>query len=189
MRTSKINTQNIIDVQQGTLLCATPINPSEDNFKSLVLITRHSNLGSCGVILNSPLGIKAHIHGLITGPKSLELNYGGPDDDGLSFLVSLPTLYSGWKDSIYWSKNFNDLKLLLGHLNIQNIDINAYKGFIRWKPGELMTQVENKHWWVSNDYSVNEITNNSINTWSSFARRTGGHFAPLVDIECPILFN
>jgi len=189
MKMSKVNKQPLVDIKQGTLICSTPINPDADNYKTLVLITRHSILGSTGIILNNPLGIKIHVNNLITGTEILELHHGGQVDEGLSFLVTMPSLREDWKDSIYWSSNFNDLNVLLSYLQTKNISMSAYCGCMRWLPGELNQQVANKFWWATDDYGVNEITNGKNNTWSSIAKKTGGHYAPLVDIEEPLILN
>ena len=189
MKTSHIKNHIATDIKQGTLLCSTPINPNADNYKSLVLITRHSVLGSTGIVLNHPLGIKIHVNNLISGTEILELHHGGQIDEGLSFLVSMPSFRNGWKDSIYWSSNFNDLNVLLSYLQTKNISMSAYCGCMRWLPGELNMQVANKFWWATDDYSVNEIENGNANSWSTIAKKTAGHFAPLVDIEEPIILN
>jgi len=189
MRTFKVNSKTKPQVGQGTLLCATPINPHSDNLRRLVLVTKHHPLGSSGIILNNPLGIRVHISGLGEHSKILDLNYGGPDDDTLSFLISLPSFHNGWNDTVYWSRSLNELKVLIDYINSDSITIHCYKGSVHWLRGELEEQVKNKQWWATDVYSIKQITNNSVDSWSAFAKKAGGFLAPLVDFHSPIIFS
>ncbi len=189
MNASKINTKKNTYVRQGSLLCATPINPHPELSRTLVLITRHNNLGSAGIILNNPMGITVHLSGLFDRSKVLELHNGGPDDDRLSFLVSMASTNADGNDSAYWCVNLHVLFTFLGYINPTILTLNAYKGSMRWLPGQLNEQVLKKQWWMTDSYSLDELTSNKNDNWSSVASKTGGHFAPMVEFHSPIIFN
>jgi putative transcriptional regulator len=188
MRISKLN-QVAPEVRLGSLLCATPFISRAEQVKSLVLVTRHSSLGSIGIILNKSLGVQIHVSSLSNDSKILKLHYGGIEDEGLSFLVSMPVTPEGWRNPFYWCSNFNDLKTILGYIDDENVIISAFTGCIRWLPGELEEQVSRKQWWITNQYALDDISGKGDLAWFTIAKKTGGHFAPLLEFHNSIMYN
>ena len=70
-----------------------------------------------------------------------------------------------------------------------NVQVNVYKGCIRWEPEELMDQLENKLWWLTNDYHTHSIIHPGSSTWQSYAKQHGGYYANLVEHEIPVNYN
>lgn len=189
MRRSSINKENTVVLKKGTLLCATPINSRKGLLKSLLLITEHSELGSSAIILNNPLGKKLCASRMEMTSQEFQLNYGGPDDDLISYIVNFPSLHNGWKDSTYWSRDCDDINILLGILNPRNISISVFKGSVNWLPGELEIEIAGTEWWSTNEYNLSELTSNKSGSWKTVAKKLSGFFAPLIEADIPINYN
>ena len=189
MRRSNLNKENTSVIKKGTLLCATPVNSRKGLLKSILLITKHSAFGSSGIILNNPLGMKLGVSGMEATTQEFHLNYGGPDNDYISYIVSFPSFDNGWRDSTYWSRDCDDINILLEILNSRNISISVFKGSVNWLPGELENEIAGNEWWSTNDYNLNELNNNKSSSWKSVAKKLGSYFAPLIEADIPVNYN
>lgn len=189
MKTSGIKQKKDVRVSQSTILCSTPINKHSVFKKAIVLITRYNSYGTTGIILNSPLDSIVHLNDVHNLRNEIPLNYGGPDDNLLSFLVSIPSLPDGIRTSTYWSRNSKDLMLLMKLINAEEVLINSYKGSMQWFPGDLEEEITNGMWWATDDYCIDQIFENRNEIYMKIAKQVSGHYAPLLEADIPIIYN
>ncbi len=179
------------EISQGTLLVSTPVNCMADRSRLLVLVIRHDVLsGTTGLILNKVIDTELIFGDTGLQNKSFDFYYGGPvETNSVSFMVGFPSMRNGLQDSIYWINDFNDLVTLLNMVNTKDISIQAYRGCMKWDPGQLKDEIEKKQWWTTNHFSLDELMVNENKCWEYYARRDGGYFSPLVGAEIPIIYN
>jgi len=189
MKISRINFNREVLIKQHTLLCSPPVIKNKVFEKSMVLITRHSTFGSTGIILNAPMDLSLQVTDMQVDNNKIPLCFGGPDDNLLSFLVSIPSMPDGIRTSTYWSRNRNDLKTLMNFIASENIYLKAYKGSLSWMPGELEDEIKNGQWWATNEYDSDHLFEIQDESWSNTARKISGHFAPLIDADIPVFDN
>lgn len=189
MKTFGINQKKEIEISQGTLLCSTPVNTLGGFQKSIVLITRYNAFGTIGIVLNAPLDSFLELGDLMNNQNEIPLNYGGPDDNLLSFIISIPSMPDGLRPAPYWSRNRKDLMLLMKLINAEEVLINAYKGSMQWSPGELEQEIRNGQWWATDEYSTDQLFENKSDIYKNIARQVSGNFAPLIDADIPIFYN
>lgn len=189
MKISKVNSKREVLIQQHTLLCSTPVIKNKVFEKTMVLITRHSMFGSTGIILNSPMDLSVQLTDTQVESGKIPLCFGGPHDDLLSFLVSIPSMPDGIRTSTYWSRNRSDLKILMNFISSDEVYLKAYKGCLSWMPGELEEEIKNGQWWATNEYHSDDLFDTEKDFWSKTARKISGHFAPLIDADIPVFYN
>ena len=178
------------ELQTGSLLISTPVNSCNVNTKLLILVTHHSEAGTTGIILNKQLPGKQFLKNICENLDPVTVQYGGPDHLlSESYLVIYPSIKNGWKDSIYWSTDFKDLVTIVHFMSGYNIQYGAYRGCIKWEPDELEQELNNKHWWLTNAYQVNNVLQPGNDTWHSYAKKHGGYFASLIDEDIPVIYN
>ncbi len=189
MKTTQFNSNKEILIQQHTLLCSTPVIKNKIFEKTMVLITRHSMFGSRGIVLNAPMDLSVQLTDAHAESGRIPLCFGGPDDNLLSFLVSIPSMPEGLRTSTYWSRNKNDLKILMNFIASDDVYVKAYKGSLSWMPGELENEIKNGQWWVTNDYQSDQLFDIKDDSWANTSRKISGHFSPLIDANIPIFDN
>lgn len=189
MRKTNIYQNRNALIQQGTLLCSTPLMSPKGFNKALILITRHNMFGTTGILINSPTDNTVQMSGKYGSLNDISLNYGGPDDNLLSFIISIPTLPDENRNSLYWSRSKHDLSILVNFMQSDEVLIKAYTGSLNWFHGELADEIERGFWWSTNDYPTEQIFENETETWSKIAKELGGNFAPLIDADLPIYYN
>ncbi len=155
-----------------------------------MLVTQHNETGTTGIILNQNLPgekIKKNIYG---SSDPVVLQYGGPDNEDIeSYLILYPSFKNGWIDSLFWSYDTMDIVTILHFISEYNIQISAYKGCIKWKPGKLEKDLEQSQWWLTNDYQIHNVMMPGNTSWKYYAKQHGGFYGPLVEADLPVNFN
>src|SRR5688572_16053197 len=179
------------EIGQGTLLVSTPVNCMADRSRLLVLVIRHSVLtGTTGLILNKVIDTELIFGDTGLQNKTFDFYYGGPvETNSVSFMVGFPSIRNGLQDSIYWINDFHDLVTLLNMVNTSEISIQAFRGCMKWDAGLLKKEINQKLWWTTNHFSLDEMMVKGNKRWEYYARRDGGYFSALVDAEIPIIYN
>lgn len=189
MKKAGIKSKMEISLSQGTLLCATPVNKLRMHPKAVVLITSHTAFGTTGIIVNSPLYSTIQLGDETGTSMGYSLDFGGPDDNRLSFILSIPSMPDGLRNTTYWSRNSQEMVHLLRLLNTDDMWINAYKGCLHWLPGELEEEIQLGQWWTTDEYPIDLIFKNKSDMYTKVAKKISGHFASLIDADLQIHFN
>ncbi|UYW00445.1 YqgE/AlgH family protein [Flavobacterium agricola] len=161
-------------VKKGNVLIAQPQSSCTDIFdKSLIFIADHHTKGSVGFILNKPLectlnDLLPEIHADFT------IYRGGPvEDENLYFIHKVPHLIPNsvkiYKN-IYWGGDFSTVQQLLNSNALQDSDIMFFLGYSGWGVNQLMDEIEEEHWLVSQQQEIN-----FTQTYNSWERKIKEH--------------
>jgi putative transcriptional regulator len=139
-----VNKEN--QLQTGTILLAQPFWQEETYKRSVVLIVKHDDEGTTGIILNklSNLAVNDALPDL---EFSQPLYYGGPmGKEYISYIHGKGSL----DNSLPVSQTLNiggDLDDLEDEIRVKAIKFFA--GFVQWGPHELDDELKDNKWWVS----------------------------------------
>ena len=101
----------------GNLLLAEPFLKDPNFKRTVVLLCEHNEDGAFGLVLNKKLEFKVDDVLPEFPIENIDLYYGGPvGPDTLHFIHQYGDLIEGSlkrKDDIYWSGNFEQIKLML----------------------------------------------------------------------------
>ena len=173
-----------MDNLTGRLLVAVPREEQDvaddDLFdRSVVLLLNHSSEGAHGIVLNRPLEavVDAVLPGWqqhVTDPD--HLFQGGPLGlDSALGLVSRP----GDGESL-------GLKRLFRGVGLVDLDappsvvlpeiaaLRIYAGHSGWGPGQLETEIRERHWFVVDAEAADAFSESPLNLWEDVLRRVGG---------------
>ena len=145
--------------------------------------------GSRGIVLNAPMDLSVQLTDALAERGKIPLCFGGPDDNLLSFLVSIPSMPEGLRTSTYWSRNKNDLKILMNYIASDEVYIKAFTGSLSWMPGELEDEIKRGQWWATNEYQSDQLFDINDHSWYETARKISGHYSPLIDADITIFDN
>lgn len=173
---------NKITPKKGSLLISAPFLRDYFFARSVVLTLHHNDEGSMGIALNKKFNNLRTLNGLMPELGNLPpipLYKGGPiDTDTLFYLHNLDFL----KDSLpmgnglYLNGNFEDMKRYLLNGGPVSGHIKFFMGYAGWQKGQLMQEIENNTWIVSEKYET-DILHSSNGLWQKALYDMGGKFA------------
>lgn len=172
---------NISGLDKGQCLISEPFSPDSYFGRSVVLITEHNEEdGTLGYILNKPVEIK--IAELI--PDFPQFNaqcyIGGPvNPDTVHYIHNRIDLLPGSlqvTDNIYWGGDFELLKDLVIANSIKPHEIKFFLGYSGWAPEQLIHEIEEKFWIVS-DIDPDTIMKQKSNIWKELLNKKGDSYA------------
>ncbi len=155
---------NNIKPKTGRLLVSEPFM-ADPNFKrSVVLLTDHSEEGTVGYILNQVgnLLLKDVIQDLWEADH--HIYFGGPvAADTLHFIHRCYDKLQSGEDignGMYWGGNFETLKILINNNAISEDEVKFFMGYSGWDGGQLLKELAQNAWMVSEVPYVDLIFNN-----------------------------
>ncbi len=149
-------------IAPGVLLIASP-ELSDPNFEhTVVLITRHDEGGTMGVILNRPT--RTPLRELLPGVEGLEdyarnVNVGGPVARGqVVLLIRAEDPPQGAEpvfEGVYFGIRPHTLTEMLARPDAERA-LRAYAGYAGWAPGQLAAELERGSWhlWPAEEEQV-----------------------------------
>ncbi len=170
--------KNILN--KGNLLIAEPSILRDDSFnRTTILITDHSDKNSVGFILNRPLNytIKDIIPEI---DNSLKVYQGGPvEQNNLYFIHTIPHLIQDSiqiSNQLYWGGDFDILKKLLQENQIENTQIRFFLGYSGWGDLQLIEEIENNFWFVTENDFENILSVDDETLWKNKLMQKGGEY-------------
>lgn len=181
-------------LKPGSLLISEPFMPDPNFKRSVVLLTEHGEEGSVGYILNqaSNLILKDLI------PDCWEADcpiyFGGPvANDTLHFIHRGLAQQIGGEavlDEVYWSGNFEVLKLLINQSHITNDQVKFFVGYSGWEPGQLEEELAQKSWIIANTYPQSRLFEHDVDElWKEVVQSLGPKFAHLANFPENPMWN
>ena len=181
-------------LERGSLLVAEPFM-GDPNFKrSVVLLTEHApDEGSVGFVLN-----RLTEHGL---GELLETDLytdipvydGGPvQRNTLHFIHRVPQMITGGlhiADDMYWSGDFEQLRLYLKTDYLNPADFRFFIGYSGWAEGQLEQELKEKAWFVTHADQETIFSTDSEAFWNTILRKMGGRYRYMVNAPHNPRFN
>lgn len=171
-----------ITPKTGNFLISEPFM-LDDNFRrSVVLLTAEDEEGHVGYILNQRSGLL--VSDLL--PECPECDFlvyiGGPvSPDTLHFVHACPDKIGDGteiRDGLFWSGNFEMLKIHLNNGSIREDEIKFFLGYSGWQQDQLQDELENNAWIVS-DKVYNDLVfdHSDLDIWKESIIQLGQKFA------------
>ncbi|MDC0249442.1 YqgE/AlgH family protein [Flavobacteriales bacterium] len=165
----------MLKAKKGRLLIAEPSLNDSIFFKSVVLVTHHSDKESIGIILNKPT--KINLHEILDDiPLSdFPLYIGGPvAKQSLHFIHTLGEIIPNSKrinNNIYFGGDFDAVIQLMHDNHITKDEIRFFVGYSGWDKGQLNNEIQEDSWIVERvkdnlcmNYSTPELWSNLMKT-------------------------
>jgi len=180
-------------IKPGTLLLAEPFMADENFRRSVILICRHDEDGTHGLLLNKP--IKLRIQDLLNNfPLDFDakLLLGGPVGTDVIQTVHnqgilLPDSVK-LSDGVFWGGNFEQLKkyIRLGTMKTQHV--RFFLGYSGWTPGQLEEELKENSWIIADGASDALFYSSSNTMWQDVLTKMGGIYKTMAGYpESPIL--
>ncbi|MCL2073897.1 MAG: YqgE/AlgH family protein [Marinilabiliaceae bacterium] len=177
----------------GKILIADPFDHELEFKRAVILITEHNQDGTVGFVLNKPTDVIAE--NLIDDVLSFKGNlyFGGPVQTSIlhyihTFGDKIPDSIKITK-SVYWSGNFETLKLLINSGIANHNNVKFFIGYSGWDPDQLDMEI-NEHSWIVSDIDDRTIMSaNSVGTWNRVLSRLGGKYKIWSNFPVNPLFN
>jgi len=165
--------------EKGKILISEPFTSDTYFSRSVVLLTKHSEKGSVGFILNLFSNIKLNEAIKEISSFKQRVSLGGPvQTNTLHYIHTLGDLIPESihiKDNLYWGGDFEYLKALLSSGNIRTDQIRFFAGYSGWEPGQLEEELTN-HYWLVSDIPEENIMQKNINLWEDSLKIAGGKY-------------
>ncbi len=165
-------------LHKGDILLAEPFM-KDGNFKrSAVLLCDHNEEGSFGLVLNRKLDLFVDDVLPDFPAENIELYYGGPvGPDTLHFVHSYGDLIEGsvpLKNGIYWSGNFEQIKMLFETKSISTDKFRFFVGYSGWGEGQLEGEMDTDSWIVAKNFADIFVGENEL--WKKVLQSMGGEY-------------
>lgn len=139
-------------LRAGQLLCSKPYIDDPFFERTVILITRHNQRGTEGVILNQPIEIENLEDIGIIGKFTSVLFLGGPvTNNRCYYLHRCPELLpnsESLSDNLYFGGDVEILEHLINTGILRQTDIRFYIGISGWEPGQLQRELNENTWFI-----------------------------------------
>lgn len=147
-------------ISSGSLLLAEPFM-EDDNFKrAVVLVCRHDEDGTHGLLLNKPVDLRLQdvIEHFPLGYDG-KLMLGGPVGmDLIQVIHNRGSLIEGSMeiaDGVYWGGNFEQIKKYIRQGKLTSAHLRFFIGYSGWELGQLEEEVKDSSWIIAT--GANEV--------------------------------
>lgn len=178
----------------GKILVAEPFMLDIHFKRTVVLLAdHHVEEGTVGFILNKKMSVKVQDVTSDFGEFDADVFYGGPvDNNSMYFIHNTGELL---EDSIkigrgvYWSGNYEKLRVLIDCKLIKPENIRFYIGYSGWSAGQLEEELKDPSWVVA-DLDANYIFKaDPSKLWKEIMDTKGYHYSAISEIEGDELMN
>jgi putative transcriptional regulator len=167
---------NKIKPKKGRVLVSEPFLQDTYFKRSLVLLTKYSEEGTVGFVLNKPLDVKVNevINDLPAFPASVSI--GGPV--GTNTIHYLHTRGDVIPNSvhvcgnIYWGGDFDMIRTLIEEGKLKGEDVRFFLGYSGWNAGQLENELEQNSWVITEIKPI-EIMKPNSDIWKNTLSQLG----------------
>ncbi len=158
----------------------------DPNFeRTVVLICRHDEEGTFGLVLNRKSNLKlSDVLDIHQQNGDMELNIGGPMlYNTLHYVHQVEQLEDSipLSESVFWGGDYEQLKLLLSSGLISPDEIRFFLGYSGWSPGQLDEEIEKKTWIVNNTWTDKLFDLDQETLWREILKQMGGKYKVLAN--------
>lgn len=185
-----------LDISKGKILIAEPFMTEPTFSRTVIGLCDHSEKdGSVGFVLNKPLKVK--LKELLPDIKSdidYRIGYGGPvGTDTIHYIHNIGDLLEDSQfvtKGVYWSGDFNKLKVLINNGLVEFDNIRFYIGYSGWSPGQLEEEMKDSKSWVISDLDPNYVFKSKYKTmWKDALKHKGDPYSVIAQIPKTQSFN
>ncbi|MFA6262213.1 MAG: YqgE/AlgH family protein [Bacteroidia bacterium] len=170
---------------KGSLLLSEPFLDDMKFRRTVVLLGEHSEDGTVGFVLNRLLNITTRdvVPDLLLTEHPVY--YGGPvEPNTLHFIHKSGDLIDGSQqiaNGIYWGGDIGLVNDLIKRNVLKPEDFKFFIGYSGWESGQLIQEIENKAWWLTESNNRVVFDDDLENMWSNLVRTLGPDFAYMAD--------
>jgi putative transcriptional regulator len=172
-------------VRSGTILISEPFMGDPNFERTVVLVCRHDEEGSFGLVLNRKAHLKlSDVLDIFQNSEEMELSIGGPmQHNTLHYIHQVEQLEESipLSDSVYWGGDYEQLKVLLTAGLISPDEIRFFLGYSGWSPGQLQQEIDNKVWIVNNTATNQLFDLEPDSLWREILKQMGGKYKVLAN--------
>ncbi len=180
------------EIRAGSLILAEPFMDDENFKRTVVLICEHEeHLGSMGLVINRPLGLK--VPNVIEDfpPFDGDLYLGGPvGTDTIQFVHTITSLEGSipLQGSLRWGGDFEKLKLLISEGLVVPAQVRFYLGHSGWSPHQLYEELKENSWIITVVKDNYLFDPGPEGLWKKILKDMGGLYSEMARLpENPIL--
>jgi putative transcriptional regulator len=172
-------------IRSGTILISEPYMGDPNFERTVVLVCRHDEEGSFGLVLNRKSNLKlSDVLDVFQQDGDMELSIGGPMEyNTLHYIHQLDKLQEAipLSQSVFWGGDYEQLKEFLSSGLISPDEIRFFLGYSGWSPGQLQEEIENKIWIVNNTATDLLFDLNQDSLWREILKQMGGKYKVLAN--------
>ena len=170
-------------LQSGSILISEPYL-GDPNFEfTVVLICRHDEEGSFGLVLNRRSNLKlSDVLDYFDHGFEMELGIGGPlQHNTLHYIHTRADIPEAIQlaENLYWGGDYETMKGLLEQGGISPDEIRFYLGYSGWTPGQLEEETGKNVWIVNNTAAKKLFTLDTDKLWRQILKDMGGKYKVL----------
>ncbi|MBK8484119.1 MAG: YqgE/AlgH family protein [Saprospiraceae bacterium] len=185
---------DVLKIETGKVLIAEPFMTDPYFKRAVVLLAdHHINEGTVGFILNRKTNLKLSEITTDFGDFEGNVHYGGPVDmESMYFIHNTGELLEDSikiSDGVFWSGNYEKLRILIDCKLIQPHNIRFYIGYSGWSTGQLEEEMKDPSW-IIGDMDPNFIfKSNSESLWKEILDQKGYHYSAIGELGGDELLN
>ena len=188
----KLSEFNNLEPKKGRILISDPFLPDPYFKRSVVLLVDHHAEGSIGFIINKPLEISLDQTELNIGGAEHKMYFGGPvQSSDLFYVHKRGKDVKGSveiKDGLWWGGDFEIVESMLKDGTLSQNDIRFFVGYSGWEADQLIKEIDEDSWLVSDLDLIPIFDTESENLWTSILEGMDGQISVLSTFpEDPIL--
>ena len=171
----------MLNVKKGRLLISEPSLSDPIFFKSVILITHHSNDESIGLVLNQ--GTKIQLKQIINNVPmgDFPVYIGGPvEKNSIQFIHTLGDVISKSQkiaEGLYWGGVFEEVIQLMAENKISKNQIRFFAGYSGWGEGQLNDEIR-EHGWITHKLDIELCMKYSTeDLWSDLIKTKSQRYA------------
>lgn len=167
-------------VKSGSILISEPFLGDPNFERTVILICKHDEEGSFGLVLNRKSNLKlSDVLELEQTYLDMELHVGGPmEHNTLHYIHQLAVIPESIPlgSTVFWGGDFDKLKDLLNTGNIEPDDIRFFLGYSGWSADQLEDEIKNNVWIVNNSATDKLFDLNADSLWRDILKEMGGKY-------------
>ena len=161
-------------IENGSFLIAHPTLLEDTFFKSIILITHHSDEETIGLIINKPS--KIMLHEIINDlPRSdFPVYVGGPvAKNSIHFIhqigEEIPNSIKIMND-LYFGGDFEKVKKLIWEKKLDKNQIRFFAGYSGWEANQLQNEIKEQSWFIKKKNKSMCMRYSDSELWSKIIR-------------------
>ena len=171
----------MLNAKKGLLLISEPSLSDPTFFKSVILITHHTNNESIGLVLNQ--STKININQIFDNMPltDLPVYIGGPvEKNTIQYIHTLGNIIPNTQkisEGLYWGGDFKKILALISENKISKKEIRFFAGYSGWGEDQLNNEIRESSW-ITHKSNVNLCMQYSNETlWSNLIKTKKNKYA------------
>jgi putative transcriptional regulator len=173
----------MINLIGGSILISEPYLGDPNFERTVVLVCRHDEEGTFGLVLNRKSNLKlSDVLDYFDHGYEMELGIGGPlQHNTLHYIHNRTDVPESIKleDQLFWGGDYEYVKSKLEAGEIKPEEMRFFLGYSGWTPGQLEEEIEKNVWIINNNAAKKLFTLNTETLWRQILKDMGGKYKVL----------